>query len=68
MAKKNEEIIEDKVIEKKIEKVIDESEDKKVSVKFKNTYIGSLGVFYKNNRYDIINKLSEKLKNDIVEE
>lgn len=42
-----------------------ESRDGTVKVRFKNTYIGSYGIFYKKNTYTITKKLADVLKNDI---
>jgi hypothetical protein len=38
-----------------------------VSVKFKRTYVGTLGIFYKKNQYTISKKMAELLKDDIEE-
>jgi hypothetical protein len=38
----------------------------KIKVLFKNTYIGELGIYYKNNYYFIDEGTAEKLKDDTV--
>jgi hypothetical protein len=40
----------------------------KIRVLFTNTYIGELGVYYKNNYYFLDEELAEKLKDDTVAE
>ncbi|MDR0722095.1 MAG: hypothetical protein LBF75_04770 [Treponema sp.] len=36
-----------------------------VNVVFKNTYVGTLGIFYKKNQYRIPQKIADLLKDDI---
>ena len=48
--------------EKDKEQPIDDSE--KVKVKFKTTYIGKLGIYYKGKDYELPFKTYELLKND----
>jgi hypothetical protein len=39
--------------------------EEKVEVLIKNTYIGTYGIFYKNNRYIITKRMAEELKDDL---
>jgi hypothetical protein len=42
-----------------------EKQEEMVSVVFKHTYVGTLGIFYKKNRYRIPKKIADQLKDDI---
>jgi hypothetical protein len=54
-----------KINETKDEVSVETKPKEKIKVLFKNTYMGELGIFYKNNYYSIDEDLTEKLKDDI---
>jgi hypothetical protein len=44
---------------------VSEEAEAMVSVVFKHTYVGTLGIFYKKNQYRIPQKIADLLKDDI---